>query len=130
MVLYIYRLIDKLRFDTCNSRNYRKTVSKFKMPLGTAPHEEDQKQALINMVSLIQRMQFGTRNQALKPFQKSMIISSKSILSLFYELRAEGWRSLPTARLNQDPIENLFRSDVKGMIFDFHLNYLDNTQLH
>jgi hypothetical protein len=74
-------------------------------------------QALRDFVDLISRLDVrGPRGicAAWKPWQKGIILSTKVVLSLHEDLVVRGnYKSLLTARLTQDALENLF-SQIRG----------------
>ena len=108
----MYTCIDKW-FDTCNSRTVH-NVKPHRCGMGL--HEAEQIQALMRMKSLMETMRYSDNEErkSKKPFQKGIIISIESILSLYEEMKTEGYSYLLTSRLNQDCLENLF-SRIRGM---------------
>ena len=62
------------------------------------------------MSDLVTNMYFPSSNNKLvqKPFQCGILISIKSTISLYRELKTEGASFLLTSRINQDGLENLF----------------------
>ena len=73
---------------------------------------------LQHMLSVVKQLKVVGRNGssvALKPWQKGMLLSTNTVLSLHRELVANGdYTFLLTCRLTQDCLENLF-SQIRGM---------------
>ena len=71
-------------------------------------HWEEQHAALLKTKDLMETARFGGR-KSLLPCQKGWILSIRSTLALFEEMRrVEGFTFLLTARLNQDILESYF----------------------
>ena len=68
------------------------------------------------MKKLVENMRFcdNMEKKTKKPFQKGILISIQSTMSLFKELKNEGVDFLHTAKLNQDCLENFF-SRLRGV---------------
>ena len=61
------------------------------------------------MINTAQIMRSGAKKTRNLPFQKGILISSKSLLALFDDLREKrGLEFLLTSHLNQDCLENFF----------------------
>ena len=62
------------------------------------------------MLNLVKNVYFPNRNgnNVQKPFQKGIIVSIKSTIQMFSELKSEGISFLLTSRVNQDCLENMF----------------------
>ena len=92
-------------FDVMNSRQvYDKKV------LGCAYgiHQKQQEDALMKMETLIKTMKINKKTKLL-PFQKGILMSIKSIQSLFHVLNSSHNISfIFTSHVNQDNLENLF----------------------
>jgi predicted transcriptional regulator len=69
---------------------------------------ENQEKHLDNMIQIISSIRAIGKN-ALQTFQKGMIISMKSLKSLFYDMKSKlDIKYICTHRLNQDSLENFF----------------------
>ena len=82
-------------------------------------HESYQLDVLYKMQELVTNMHFYNKEgtelvQTKKPFQKGILVSIKSTLDLYKEVKGEGLEYLLTSRLNQDALENFF-SQIRGM---------------
>ena len=113
-------------FDVLNSHTMYNS-NNLKCALGI--HENVQLEALKSFLDLLMRMEWKNQETGLfsstkKPSQKGnssinlekilisssgMIACIKSVLSLYQELKDEGWKFFLTARVNQDFLENFFR---------------------
>lgn len=71
---------------------------------------DQQREILGQVIETIQNLQVkDSKSKLPKPWQKGMILSTKSVLGLFEDLqRNENVRFIFTSRLNQDLVENLF----------------------
>ena len=97
-------------FDILNSRQ---KFSKTKLNCAFGVHFEEQLFVLNKMIKVSTNMRCNNR-KTLVPFQRGIIISCKSLLNLFEELREKrGVKFLLTSHLNQDCLENFF-SCVRG----------------
>ena len=94
------------RFDVFNSRLKYSTK---KLECGFGVHLENQVAVINNMINTAQIMRSGAKKTRNLPFQKGILISSKSLLALFDDLREKrGLEFLLTSHLNQDCLENFF----------------------
>jgi len=92
-------------FDVMNSRT---KFSKKKLNCGFGIHFEEQSNVINKMISTAQEMKCDSKRKIL-PFQKGIIISSRSLLSLFSELKqTRNIEFILTSHLNQDCLENFF----------------------
>ena len=68
------------------------------------------------MMELVERMYFPLKNGKLvrKPFQGGILVSIRSTLALYEELKEENMDFFLTTRVNQDCLENIF-SSVRSM---------------
>jgi len=96
-------------FDIFNSRI---TYSSKKMGCAFGIHLDEQKSVLEKVASCVETMREIGR-KSLLPFQKGLLMSIKSLLGLFEELKKIGVNYILTARLNQDVAENTF-SQIRG----------------
>ena len=73
-------------------------------------HENAHMDALHKMSDLVNNMYFKNSRGKLvkKPFQTGILVSIKSTIDLYYELKSEGTSYLLTSRINQDALENTF----------------------
>ena len=95
-------------FDVLNSRTLF-SDKPLRCGLGATEHWERQKAALERLHQLMATARFGSSGSGLLPCQKGFIVSVRSTLSLFEELRqVAGFSFLLTARLNQDALESFF----------------------
>ena len=62
------------------------------------------------MQKLVEQMYFKNRfgNLSKKPFQTGILVSIKSTLSLYKDIKSEGIDFWLTSRINQDGLENIF----------------------
>ena len=68
---------------------------------------------LNEMEEIVRKMYFidkKTGRLVQKPFQKGLLVSIRSIIELFKELKSDGLQYLLTTRVNQDVLENSFSS--------------------
>ena len=68
---------------------------------------------LNEMKEIVKKMYFmdkKTGRLVQKPFQKGLLVSIRSIIELFKELKSDGLKYLLTTRVNQDVLENSFSS--------------------
>ena len=68
---------------------------------------------LNEMEEIVKKMYFidkKTGRLVQKPFQKGLLVSIRSIIELFKELKSDGLQYLLTTRVNQDVLENSFSS--------------------
>jgi hypothetical protein len=94
------------RFDVFNSRLKYSTK---KLECGFGVHFQDQAAVVNEMIKMAEVMRSGEKKTKNLPFQKGILISSKSLLSLFDDLRENrGIEFLLTSHLNQDCLENFF----------------------
>ena len=96
-------------FDVCDSRTHFHGSKQLKNGLGV--HEEKQVAALKKMLNLMKNITFGGK---LKPFMKGIVTTTKSLLSLWNDLKSRGWSHICTYNLNQDILE-LFFSNVRSL---------------
>ena len=100
-------------FDTMNSR-LEKDSTRLRCAYGV--HLEEQRSALTKMMEETQNFRTSKR-KSLLPFQKGIIIGSKSIMQLFDQLSARyGVRYIRTVCENQDIVENAF-SRIRALGF-------------
>ena len=94
-------------FDACNSRH---TDDNKTLRSGSGLSEDKQFLALSKMEDLVKNIRYlnNPKSATLKPFQQGILVSIKSIVSLYNEIKSEGFRYMLTSRLNQDCLENLF----------------------
>ncbi len=98
-------------FDVLNSRTKFNTN---KLSCGFGVHFNEQSEIIRNMIHSAETFKCDS-NRKVFPFQKGIIVSSKSLLSLFNELKEKrGVEFLLTSHLNQDCLENFF-SRVRAM---------------
>ena len=90
-------------FDVLDSRTQFHKSLRNKCGLGV--HEDLQLASLNSMLHLIENVKFGGQR---KPFMKGIICTTKSLINLYTELKAEGQCYLATYQVNQDPLELLF----------------------
>ena len=77
---------------------------------GLGDHLAEQQAALRQLESLLQRARF-VRRRTLLPFQQGFILSIRSTLALFEDMKTvDGFQYLLTALLNQDALESFFSS--------------------
>jgi hypothetical protein len=92
-------------FDVLNSRT---KFSKKKLNCGFGIHFEEQSLVLNKMISTAQEIKCDSKRK-LPPFQRGIIISSKSLLLLYSELKQKrNIEFILTSHLNQDCLENFF----------------------
>ena len=93
-------------FDVVNSRM---KYSKKKLECGYGIHLAEQSSVLRKMVETAEKMRCVGKRTSNTPFQRGLIITSKSLLRL-YEVLSEryGVEFILTSHLNQDCVENLF----------------------
>ena len=92
-------------FDVLNSRV---KFSKNKLNCGFGVHFEEQSAVLHKMIQTAETMKCDSKMKSV-PFQRGIVISSKSLLSLFDELKTKrGVEFILTSHLNQDCLENFF----------------------
>ena len=101
--------------------------------LGVTEHWEQQKAALEKLRKLMETARFGNISRALLPCQRGFIVSVRSTLGLFEELRrVAGFSFLLTARLNQDALESFFssvRSRFGGNLNPSPVEFLQRVRL-
>lgn len=98
-------------FDVLNSRT---KFDKNRLSCGFGVHFEEQKQVLESMIEASLALKCDSRVKT-APFQRGIIISSKSLLGLFEELREKREvEFILTSHLNQDCLENFF-SRIRAM---------------
>ena len=90
--------------------NSRTKFSKKRLECGFGVHLEEQKEVVSKMIEATQNMKrVGKRGSHYVPFQKGIIISCSSLLSLYSALSKErGVEFILTSHLNQDALENFF----------------------
>ena len=66
------------------------------------------KKYLNEMVNFIRSWNIGNISNQMFKFNKGWIVSINSLLMLWDDLKAEGFKFILTRRLNQDPLENYF----------------------
>ena len=85
--------------------------------------EELQMGILHDMETIVSAMYFidkKTGGLVQKPFQKGLVVSIRSVVDLYNELKSEGLTYLLTTRVNQDVLENTFSS----------LRYMEGNNTH
>ena len=85
-------------FHVCDSRT-KDHEKPFKAALQET-YEEEQLSYLQRMIEMMPRIRFASGHQT-KHFQKGILAATKSIMALYYELKAEGQAFLCTYLLNQ-----------------------------
>lgn len=105
-----FKLVNDV-FDIFNSR-----IPDSEIPIasGFGKHFEDQEIILRKFRTMCEKMRVG-KNTSLLPFQKGFMMSIRSLLGCFSDLRKlYGLSYILTARLNQDCLENLF-SQIRAL---------------
>ena len=124
---YMTLLLDKV-FDSFNgttaavrgspppAKPYRMSVSK------ESPHLELWKEA-VKWLEYLTFYNAETRQPVRNngpTFHRSLLITMKAMDVLWQDLEGEGYQSLPTRRLNQDPLENLFSTIRYSVTYENH----------
>ncbi|KFM75205.1 Transposable element P transposase, partial [Stegodyphus mimosarum] len=97
-------------FDILNAR---KPVTDTVLACAYGIHEVIQERTLKKFYELCDNMRVG-KTKHLLPFQKGFMMSIRSLLGLFSDMKQFGVKYLLTSKLNQDCLENLF-SRIRGL---------------